>query len=193
MLLTCLLHRLAECQIFFDFWLNLSMQHVSLWTAQPLAAFLSCDCGSICYTTDLAKASPGQGSWLWCLTPSFRLLPWLQGKEEGACLNYHCDEEPVHHKEALFSLSPTVFFALSQHSMPVSMHYLLGKLLSAECWPWGYHLEDEETPWQWKNSQSPLEDLASSRGWRVESKSMCGTFSENQAGALQPQFAFVRH
>uniref|UniRef100_A0A8C8YQA5 SEC22 homolog A, vesicle trafficking protein n=1 Tax=Prolemur simus TaxID=1328070 RepID=A0A8C8YQA5_PROSS len=30
MLFACLLHRLAECQIFFDFWLNLSMQHVSL-------------------------------------------------------------------------------------------------------------------------------------------------------------------
>lgn len=72
------------------------------------------------------------------------LLPWLLGEKEGAYLNCHCDEETVHHKrEALLSSSPTVLFVLSQHGMPVSMQYLPGKLLSEECWPWGFYSEEK--------------------------------------------------
>ena len=73
------------------------------------------------------------------------VLPWLWEKKEGGYLNCHCDGEPVHHKqEALLSFSPTALFVLSQQGMPVSMQYLLGKLLSEECWPWDDYSEEEE-------------------------------------------------
>jgi len=59
------------------------------------------------------------------------MLPWLPGKkEEGAYLNCHCDEETVHHiREALLSFCPTIPCVLSQHGVPGSVLYLLGRLL----------------------------------------------------------------
>lgn len=115
------------------------------------------------------------------------LLPWLHGKKEGAYLNYHCDEETVHHKwEALLSFSPAVLFVLSQHGMPMSMPYLLRKLLSAECWPWDYQSEeDEEISLQGHGSGRTVRchwktwPAALNPGWRVQSKITCGTCSEN--------------
>lgn len=113
-LLTCVLHQLAECQVISDFRLNLSVQHVSLRTAQPLAAFLSCDCGSVCYTADLAEASPRQGSWPRCLTSPFRWLPLPSGEEGEDGISCRCDEETSHHVgEALLSFSarlPLLFY-----------------------------------------------------------------------------------
>lgn len=132
-LFTCVLHQLAECQVILDFWLNLPVQHVSLRTAQPLAAFLSCDCGSICYAADLAEASPRQGSWPWCLTSPSDILPLPSGDER--ILTATVRKRPVTTREKLcFFLSPSSIFVLTnQPGMPVSMQDLLGKLSEESC------------------------------------------------------------
>lgn len=90
------------------------------------------------------------------------MLPWLLGKkEEGAYLNCHCDEETVHHiQEALLSFCPTILFVLSQHGMPGSMRYLLGRLLTlavrllfrggGDCSPHG-HGSGRTVRSHWKN------------------------------------------
>lgn len=109
-LFTCVLHQLAERQVILDFWLNLPVQHVSLRTAQPLAAFLSCDCGSICYAADLAEASPRQGSWPWCLTSPSDILPLPSGDEgEGHILTATVRKRPVTTREKLCFLSLPIF------------------------------------------------------------------------------------
>ena len=124
------------------------------------------------------------------------ILPCLKEEKEG---KHHCDEETVDHKWELRFLSLQLSF-LSQPSMPVSMQYLVGKLFSTDCWPWLYHSEeDKETSLQCNGSGRTVRchwktwPAALNHGWRIQSKSVCGTCSENQAGTLQPRFAFVRH
>lgn len=57
------------------------------------------------------------------------ILPWLLGEKEGAYLTANVMKKLFTTIEKLcFSFSPTILFVSSQHGMPGSMQYLLGKL-----------------------------------------------------------------
>lgn len=145
------------------------MQHVSLWTSKPLAAFLSRDCGSLCYTADLAKASPGEGSWLWCLTPSFRRIAWaFGGKRKEHIITATVMKNLFTTREKLCFLSLHVSFLFKsawhacEHAVPVRQTPLRRMLAQIIVQRRRRPLCRAAGPHRRKNSPPPLEHLASS-------------------------------